>query len=193
MESWRFSSLRHERRAVRRVKEGTVVALVQSGLQEECWHCAMERCCYLRIVHDKMADDKTAFEKRYGQKFDGPTQREEKQKIRGPSVENLSIDIMKNVVWCFTTKIMKQLPIPLKYVNVMRQTQTSVNNVSSENIINDLWTKAKGVTLSEEWTETAIFQILRTRLLEGHKWVNGTPTTIQNTTRRHSFWPEVFG
>ena len=32
----------------------------------------MECFCYLRNVHDKMSDDKTAFEKRYGQKFDGP-------------------------------------------------------------------------------------------------------------------------
>ena len=33
----------------------------------------MECYCYLRTVHDKMADGKTAFEKRYGQKFDGPS------------------------------------------------------------------------------------------------------------------------
>ena len=29
-------------------------------------------CCYLRIVHDKMADGRTASEKRSGKKFDGP-------------------------------------------------------------------------------------------------------------------------
>ena len=33
----------------------------------------MERCCYLRNVRDKMADGKTASEKRYGQKFEGPS------------------------------------------------------------------------------------------------------------------------
>ena len=33
----------------------------------------MEYCCYLRNVDDQMADDKTACEKRYGQKFDGPS------------------------------------------------------------------------------------------------------------------------
>ena len=32
----------------------------------------MERYCYLRNVHDKMADGKTAFEKRFGKEFDGP-------------------------------------------------------------------------------------------------------------------------
>ena len=60
-------------RTVRRVKEGTVIALMQSGLPEEWWDCTMERHCYLRNVHDKMADGKTAFEKRYGQKLDGPS------------------------------------------------------------------------------------------------------------------------
>ena len=60
-------------RAVRRVNQGTTVALVQSGLPEEWWDCAMECYRHLRNVHEKMADGKTAFEKRYGQKFDGPS------------------------------------------------------------------------------------------------------------------------
>ena len=55
------------------MKEGTAVALVQSGLPEEWCDCAMECGCYLRNVHDKIADGKTAFEKRYVQKFDGPS------------------------------------------------------------------------------------------------------------------------
>ena len=50
----------------------------------------------------------------------------------------------------------------------MGQTQTSFNNVS-ENIINDVWTDANDVNLSEERTGNAEFQILRTRLLEGYK------------------------
>ena len=33
----------------------------------------MECCCCLRDVHDKMADGTTAFEKRSGQKLDGPS------------------------------------------------------------------------------------------------------------------------
>ena len=70
-------------------------------------------------------------------------------------------------------------PIHLKYVVVLTQTQTSINNVS----INDIRTEAKGVNLSEEWTGILRFQILRTRLPEGYKWVNGRPTKIQETTR----------
>ena len=60
-------------RAVRRVKEGIAIALVQRGLPEEWWYCAMECQRYLRKVHDKMADGKTAFKKRFGEKFDGPS------------------------------------------------------------------------------------------------------------------------
>ena len=80
-------------------------------------------------------------------------------------------------------------PIPLEYVDVMRQTQTNINHVS-EHTINDSCFEAKGVTLAEEWTATTRFQILRTRLLEGHKCVNVRPTKIQKTTRPDSIWPE---
>ena len=41
-------------------------------------------------------------------------------------------------------------PIPLNYVDSMRQSQTSINTVS-EHIVNDTWTEAKGVNLSGEW------------------------------------------
>ena len=69
------SSLRNERaeRALRRAKEGTAVALTQSGLAEEWQDCAMECCCYLRNVHDTKACGKTAFEKRFLEKFDVPS------------------------------------------------------------------------------------------------------------------------
>ena len=59
-------------RTVFRVKEGTAIVQVQSGLPKEWWDCAMGCYFYLRNVHDKMADGKTAFEKRYGETFDGP-------------------------------------------------------------------------------------------------------------------------
>ena len=60
-------------RAVRRVKEATAVALVQRGLPEEWWDCAMDCRCHLRNVHEKMTDGKTALKKRCGQNFDGPS------------------------------------------------------------------------------------------------------------------------
>ena len=50
--------------AVRTVKEGTAVVLVQVGLPVERKDCAMECCCYLRNLQDKMADGQTAIGKR---------------------------------------------------------------------------------------------------------------------------------
>ena len=58
-------------RAVRRVREGTTTATVQSGLPDQWWDCAVECYCHMRNVHDKTADDKTWCEKRFGVTFDG--------------------------------------------------------------------------------------------------------------------------
>ena len=44
--------------------------MVQRGLPDQWWDCAMECKCHLRDVHDKMADGKTAYEKIWF-KFDG--------------------------------------------------------------------------------------------------------------------------
>ena len=82
------------------------------------------------------------------------------------------------------------LPIPLKYVAVMRRTRSTIDNVS-ENVIHDNWTEAMDVNLSEDWTGTTRFQILRTRL-EGYIWVSGRPTKIQKITRPDSIWPQAW-
>ena len=58
---------RHRTPSSRRIeRSGTAVAHVQSGLPEVWWDFVMERYCYLRNVHDKMADGKTAFENALG-------------------------------------------------------------------------------------------------------------------------------
>ena len=61
----------------------------------------------------------------------------------------------------------KTFPIPLHYVDVMRQTTTQVDNVS-ESTASDFLTEAKDVTLFEEWMGTTRLQILRTRHPEGY-------------------------
>ena len=58
-------------RAVRRVKGGPAKAINQSGVPEEWWDCGTRCCCYMRSVHDKMTDGKTAYENRFTDKFDG--------------------------------------------------------------------------------------------------------------------------
>ena len=82
-------------------------------------------------------------------------------------------------------------PIPVKYVDLMRQTQTSTNSVS-EPIINDIWTEAKGINFSKEWAGTTRFHILRTRLPEGYMWVTERPMTIPKPTRGESIWSEAW-
>ena len=59
-------------RAVRRVKEGTSVVLLQSGLNESWWADSMECYTYLRNVTDLLFDGKTPYERRFGQPFKGP-------------------------------------------------------------------------------------------------------------------------
>ena len=60
---------------------------------------------------------------------------------------------------------------PLKYVDVMRRTDTSMNNVS-ETLSMTCGPKLKYVNLTEEWTGITRFQIPRARLLDGYKRVN---------------------
>ena len=59
-------------RAVRRVKEGTSAALLQSGLNESWWADSMECFTYLRNVTDLLSGGKTPYERRFGQPFKGP-------------------------------------------------------------------------------------------------------------------------
>jgi len=60
-------------RAVRRVKEGTSCAILQSGFFE-CWYPEAMNCyCFLRKIHDRLADNSTAWQKRFGgEEFRGP-------------------------------------------------------------------------------------------------------------------------
>ena len=59
-------------RAVRRVKEGTSAVLLQSGLNESWCSDSMECYTYLRNVTDLLSDEKTPYERRFGQPFKGP-------------------------------------------------------------------------------------------------------------------------
>ena len=59
-------------RAVRRIKDGTFAALLQSGLDGKWWADSMECYCYLRNIQDLLSDGKTPYEKRFGMPFNGP-------------------------------------------------------------------------------------------------------------------------
>ena len=59
-------------RGVCRVKGGTPVVLLQSGLDESWWADSMECYTYLRNVQDLLSDGKTPYERRFGKPFKGP-------------------------------------------------------------------------------------------------------------------------
>ena len=58
--------------AVRRVKEGTSPVLLQSGLGNEWSADSMKCCCYLRNIQDLLSNEKTPYERRFGEPFNGP-------------------------------------------------------------------------------------------------------------------------
>ena len=59
-------------RAVRGMKEGTSVVLLQSGLDEKWWVDSVECYCFLWIVQDLLADGRTPSGKRFGEPLKGP-------------------------------------------------------------------------------------------------------------------------
>ena len=76
------------------------------------------------------------------------------------------------------------LPAPIKHVDVMRQTRTSMDN-ASEHTLNDRWNEESDVALSEDSVRSTRFQILRipekvqTGKLSTHKCAH------DHTTRHH--------
>ena len=58
-------------RAVRRIKEGTSVVLLQSGLDKEWWADSTECYCYLRNIQDLLSAGKTPYERWFGVPFNG--------------------------------------------------------------------------------------------------------------------------
>ena len=57
---------------MRRIKEGTLAELLQSGLDDEWWADSMKCYCYLRHVQGLLADGRTPCERRFGEPFKGP-------------------------------------------------------------------------------------------------------------------------
>ena len=70
MESPNFDTSIDPRRMVL-LKEGTSAVLLQSGLDEKWWPGSVECYCYLRSVHDLVAERKTPCERRFGEPFEG--------------------------------------------------------------------------------------------------------------------------
>ena len=84
-------------------------------------------------------------------------------------------------------------PIPLKYLDVMRVTETDLDT-KAERRIPDIWTDNTDGNpsrdLSSPWVGRTMFDILRPRPPPGMKWVEGRLTRVQSTTRPDNVWPE---
>jgi len=83
----------------------------------------------------------------------------------------------------------KDLPIPLKYIDVMRVTYTNIDDKAEHNI-SDIWCIAEAdVELSLSWIGTIHFSILRPQPPDGYKLVMGRLTRTQTTNRPDNIWP----
>ena len=83
-------------------------------------------------------------------------------------------------------------PLPLKFLDVQRFTDTDLED-PSERSIEDFWITDGEVSLSEAWTGKTRIPILNRRPERGHEWVDGRKTKIQkNSQRPGNIWPEVW-
>ena len=82
-------------------------------------------------------------------------------------------------------------PVPLKYLDVTRETRTS-SEIPDEGIIKDIWDPDESIQrkLFQEWTGTTTLDILKERPPNGYTWCNGRLPRLQQTTRPDYIWPE---
>jgi hypothetical protein len=82
-------------------------------------------------------------------------------------------------------------PLPLKYLDVMRQTYTDLET-KVESSIEDVWTDDGDKILSNPWTGRTVFYPLKPPAPAGYIWIEGRLTKVQQTTRPDNVWPEVW-
>ena len=81
-------------------------------------------------------------------------------------------------------------PLPLKYIDIFRHTQTDLSSSSEADII-DHYTDGP-IELSDSWVGTTKFHLLRPQPEPGWEWVEGRQTKCQKSTRPGNIWPEVW-
>ena len=85
----------------------------------------------------------------------------------------------------------KSFPIPLRYIDLIRRTHTTLD-VLQERCIDDDWNVDGGRELSEPWTDFTQFTMLNEKLPDGHVWSGERLTKIQATTRPDHLWSEIW-
>ena len=85
----------------------------------------------------------------------------------------------------------ESFPIPLKYIDVSRTTQTNLD-VMRESRIDDYWNIDGSRDLSGSWTGFTQFIMLSEKPPEGHMWSGGKLTKRQLTSTPDHLWPELW-
>ena len=79
-------------------------------------------------------------------------------------------------------------PIPLKYIDVMRSTNTELD-AAQEKRIDDYWNVDEDGRLSDSWTGFTKFTLLKETPPKGYMWSGKRLPKIQTTTRPDHVWP----
>ena len=85
----------------------------------------------------------------------------------------------------------ESFPIPLKYNDVSRTTNTNLD-VMQEKRIDDYWSIDGSRDLSDPWTGFTQFTLLDEKPPDGNTWSGGRLTRKQLTSRPDHFWPELW-
>ena len=85
----------------------------------------------------------------------------------------------------------ESFPIPLKYIDVTRSTDTTLD-VRLEKSIDDCWNVDGDRELSDTWTGFTRFTILSKKPQDGYTWFGERLTRKQTTSRPDNFWPEMW-
>ena len=85
----------------------------------------------------------------------------------------------------------ESFPIPLKYIDVSRTTQTNLD-VKQEKRIDDYWNIDWSRDLSDSWTGFTQFTLLKEKPPELFTWSGVRLTRKQLTSRPDHLWPELW-
>ena len=84
----------------------------------------------------------------------------------------------------------ESFPIPLKYIDVSRNTHTNLG-VMQERRIDDYWNIDGSRDFSGSWTGFTQFTLVEEKPPDGKMWSGGRLTQRQVTSRPDHFWPEL--
>ena len=85
----------------------------------------------------------------------------------------------------------ESFPIPLKFIDVTRTTQTNLD-VKQEKRIDDYWNIDGSRDLSDPWTGFTQFTLLDEKAPDGYTWSGGRLTRKQLTSRPDHLWLELW-